>query len=396
MPAPTPTAAPATNATLTPAAALRSRRRVPPRPVGGTHHRPPCRGSSTGTPTWPTRQRIASNIRPKAHQPGTGAVREGSALLQGLATCGTCGRKLAVSYDGPAKSTPGYSAPGPATGRRPRNPAPARRRFRPSTPPSPACSWPRWRQRRCRPACMPPQQLEDGHDAALDQCRRQVEQARYAATRAERRYRPVDPENRLVARGLETEWETALDELADAETELARREPARPAALTAAERAAILALGDDLEPGMGRAGHHRQGPQAAAAHPAGGSHRHRPPRRHRGRADLLLRWKGGAISELAVPLRRQPPKFRTDEDTVEPDPPAGRPLPRRQDRRDPQPAAPRAPPEDCPTPPVESSRCATTDIPCHQPAATPRKENCSPWPKPPGNWAWSPPPCTAG
>jgi hypothetical protein len=36
---------------------------------------------------------------------------------------------------------------------------------------------------------------------------------RLAATKAERRYRSVDPENRLVARGLETEWETALGQL---------------------------------------------------------------------------------------------------------------------------------------------------------------------------------------
>jgi len=45
-------------------------------------------------------QRLAANIRPRRHQPGTGAVREGCALLQGLATCGECGRKLAVYYEG--------------------------------------------------------------------------------------------------------------------------------------------------------------------------------------------------------------------------------------------------------------------------------------------------------
>ena len=33
-------------------------------------------------------------------------------------------------------------------------------------------------------------------------------------------------------------------------------------------------------------------------------------------AALLLRWKGGAISELTVPLRRRQPAIRTDEDTV--------------------------------------------------------------------------------
>jgi DNA invertase Pin-like site-specific DNA recombinase len=57
---------------------------------------------------------IGTNIRPQARQPGTGAVREGAALLQGLATCGTCGRKLAVFYRGPAKSTPGYYCQGSA------------------------------------------------------------------------------------------------------------------------------------------------------------------------------------------------------------------------------------------------------------------------------------------
>ena len=73
-----------------------------------------------------------------------------------------------------------------------------------------------------------------------------MEQARYQAARAERRYRAVDPENRLVARGLEAEWEHALQAQSDAEAELTRREQARPATLTATERAAVLALGDDL------------------------------------------------------------------------------------------------------------------------------------------------------
>lgn len=33
-------------------------------------------------------------------------------------------------------------------------------------------------------------------------------------------------------------------------------------------------------------------------------------------ADLLLRWKGGMISELPVPLRRRQPTIRTEEDTI--------------------------------------------------------------------------------
>jgi DNA invertase Pin-like site-specific DNA recombinase len=61
---------------------------------------------------WDTYQanqaRLGANTRPKAHADGEGAVREGSALLQGLAVCGNCGRKLGVHYRGRKRSTPGY------------------------------------------------------------------------------------------------------------------------------------------------------------------------------------------------------------------------------------------------------------------------------------------------
>jgi DNA invertase Pin-like site-specific DNA recombinase len=50
--------------------------------------------------------RLASNRRPAAQQ-AAGAVREGAALLQGLATCGRCGRHLRVYYQG-NNSTPCY------------------------------------------------------------------------------------------------------------------------------------------------------------------------------------------------------------------------------------------------------------------------------------------------
>lgn len=49
--------------------------------------------------SWQTylanQERISANIRPRAHEAG-GAVREGAALLQGLAVCGRCGRRLNV------------------------------------------------------------------------------------------------------------------------------------------------------------------------------------------------------------------------------------------------------------------------------------------------------------
>ncbi len=159
-------------------------------------------------------------------------------------------------------------------------------------------------------------QLEDGHDAALAQHRRQVEQARYNASKAERRYRAVDPDNRLVARGLEAEWEHALRELAAAEAELARREAARPKTLTDGERAAILALGDDLGAvwdAPTTTDKDRKQLLRTLLDEVNITPRRDDPRPH---ANLVLRWKGGAISELTVPLRRRQPKIRTDEDTI--------------------------------------------------------------------------------
>lgn len=59
-----------------------------------------------------------------------------------------------------------------------------------------------------------------------------VERARYEAIRAERAFHACEPDNRLVARSLETRWEQKLRELKDAEAELAEHvvpttEPAR-------------------------------------------------------------------------------------------------------------------------------------------------------------------------
>ena len=54
-------------------------------------------------------KRLAHNIRPRPHHSG-GAVREGAALLQGIAVCGHCGRRLAVHYSG-RYSPPAITAP---------------------------------------------------------------------------------------------------------------------------------------------------------------------------------------------------------------------------------------------------------------------------------------------
>ena len=278
-------------------------------------------GHHRGFIDWDTSQanqhKIAQNIRPMAHQPGTGAVREGCALLQGLATCGTCGRKLAVYYDGEHKATPRYYCTGTGQlveGRGTRH----LRVGGVAIDAAVAGAFLAALQPAALQACVQAaRQLEEGHDAALEQWRRQVDQARYHAARAERRYQAVDPDNRLVARGLEAAWEKALAELAAAEAELARRQAARPQTLTPAERAAILALGDDLgavwDAPTTTDKDRKQLLRTLLDEVSITIHRDHDS----GHAGLVLRWKGAAISELAIPIKRKPQRrLRTSEDTI--------------------------------------------------------------------------------
>lgn len=70
-----------------------------------------------------------------------------------------------------------------------------------------------------------------------------VERARYEADRAERAFSQVEPENRLVARSLESRWEAKLAAVAEAEAAL---ETARAAKPPLPERSTLEALAADL------------------------------------------------------------------------------------------------------------------------------------------------------
>jgi len=262
--------------------------------------------------TWEANQaRIGANTRPRAHEAG-GAVREGAALLQGIATCSACGRRLTVHYS--SRSSPGYHCAGRellagrgvshlSVGGVQIDQAVAAAFLAAAAPAGIEASLAAARS------------VTHDRDAALAQWRREVERARYQAQRAERRYLAVDPDNRLVARGLEAEWEKTLAALGAAEAELARRERSRPNTLSVEQVEAINALGSDI-------GRVWSAPTT--------TDRDRKEllrtlveevvvnvKRNQHRAELTMRWRGGAITELVVALPRSQPPIRTDEDTVD-------------------------------------------------------------------------------
>src|SRR5690242_8596146 len=76
--------------------------------------------------------------------------------------------------------------------------------------------------------------------------RQRLERADFACDRARRQYQLAEPENRLVARQLEREWEAALAGRAHLGEEYERYQQVRPARLSAAELAAIRALAGDI------------------------------------------------------------------------------------------------------------------------------------------------------
>jgi DNA invertase Pin-like site-specific DNA recombinase len=190
--------------------------------------------------------RMAAN-RQTAATPG--APRDGSALLSGLLRCGRCGgHRMTVRYhdgSGAARSAHGYTCAfyqvNYGTGGRCQHIAgPALDAYiagQVLEAVAPAAL----------EVSMAAAALAEDERAMLDKLWRQrIERARYAAGRARRQYQLAEPENRLVTRQLEADWEAALAETARLEADYQRFTEEQPQTLTPAERAAIQALASDL------------------------------------------------------------------------------------------------------------------------------------------------------
>lgn len=237
-----------------------------------------------------------------------GALREGRALLQGLAVCGHCGRSMNTKYN----KTWAYSCDGRTrrTGTHEscfvtggvRIDKLVARSFLEAVGPAGV------------DAAMQAEQLvEAERQAALTSHRHELERCRYDATRAERRYKQVDPDNRLIAATLEREWELALRALEHAERQLKAAEVEQPPA-PAPE--VLATLGQDL----------------LALWDAGETTPRDRKRllsclldevilsidRDAGQIGVLLQWKGGWSDEHRLPLHVKKREVKRDDaDTVD-------------------------------------------------------------------------------
>jgi DNA invertase Pin-like site-specific DNA recombinase len=193
-------------------------------------------------------QRLSDNCTTQ-HQDHRGAIRGGAALLQGLVMCGRCGRRMTIRYMDNGK-IPLYEC------------NQLHKRLGEKT-----CQSIRGDRIDAAVAAafleaIRPAELEVSMatvDQIAEQARRVdrqwemiVERARYEAELARRRFLAIEPENRLVGRTLERDWEAALAEVERLERESATR-PGRSIRLVdPLERARILSLAQDL-PALWRA-----------------------------------------------------------------------------------------------------------------------------------------------
>jgi DNA invertase Pin-like site-specific DNA recombinase len=176
--------------------------------------------------SWETYERIRQMLRDNHAEydrnKTRGTPRDGQALLHGIVYCGECGHKLCVQYKGGTQYLCNHL--------RQQHGEPVCQRL-PAAPIDEQVVG--WFFEALAPAAIDLSartlaEADSQRTAILAAQRQQLQRLRYAASRAERQYQQVDPENRLIAAELERRWEAALRELREAETRLAYDEQNAP------------------------------------------------------------------------------------------------------------------------------------------------------------------------
>lgn len=260
-----------------------------------------------------TQDQLRANWRPpRGH--GGGAVREGTALLQGLIRCGRCGRMMQTAYSGTKGNCPRYAC------------ARAAQLY--------------GNERHCQSlggrrleqrvldevfAVLAPAVLaatakalgeaEAQHRQRLAVFELAVERARFEADRARRQFDAVEPENRLVGRTLERVWEEALVAQRRAEADLTAQRARPPTRLTDDEVAWLSRAGADVRAVFNApTTTWRERKQLLRAVIAEVVVTVRVADRQ---ADVQVIWEGGAANAFVLALNKTGGHFRaTDEDTI--------------------------------------------------------------------------------
>ena len=249
-------------------------------------------------------ERLSQNARRRGH---SGAVREGKALLQGRVVCGHCGRSLQVgygkglSYHCPSRSDGSGRGGCMRVGGKRIDDLVAREVLEAASPSG------------VEAAARAFELQESREQEALRGLQLEVERCDYEASLAERRYRKIDPDNRLVADTLERDWETALRALAEARAVLDRARDRRPA-LPPLER--LNELGKrllDVWTAACVTPRDRKRLLACLVEEVMLS-----IDRETAEIQIILRWNGGRIDEHKLPLQQRTPAVPSDDvDTVE-------------------------------------------------------------------------------
>jgi excisionase family DNA binding protein len=246
-------------------------------------------------------KRLSDNGLTSSEDGASRVVREGSALLQGLVRCGNCGRRMSPIYaqKGDAvryvcdRGSRNHGQEGicQSVGSRRIHHAVVEAFLAALSPAS------------MQVTLAALEQMDSVEDAKLKQLRQRREQAQYEADRARRQYEVVEPENRLVARTLESEWNNRLLELTEMDQQIMERhDHQQTPPLTPEERKRVRELGLDL----GRIW------EAPTTTPQERKQLLRAVfdevslkvDRSIARAKITLVWQGGATSELEVQLPR--------------------------------------------------------------------------------------------
>ena len=179
----------------------------------------------------------------------TGLPRGGAALLGGLVVCGLCGRRMFTTYNDDGREARDVCTQMATTFGAPRCQSIS---ARPVDEHMSALMVGALSPSAIAVSLQVAEDLELERQQLHRQWKRRLERAGYETALARRRYEAVDPQNRLVARTLERDWEAALTAeqvLRDDHQRALTRQPER---LTEQDKAAIRHLAEDI-PALWRA-----------------------------------------------------------------------------------------------------------------------------------------------